>query len=338
MQSTLRAGLRFPAVLRALFPCGSITGAPKVHTMDLIADLEREPRGLYCGAIGWIDAPTAASAAGDFCLSVAIRTLLLGPQQQGRRAATLGVGGGIVLDSEAGDEFAETQAKARFLTQMDPGFTLFETMRVSHGRVRHLAQHLQRLQASAHSLGFRYVRGDVQRELSRTLLALDASQCYRLRLDLHQDGRMHCTHAPLIALPAGPAGLVLSASALPTQESALLNHKTALRTGYDSAIQKAMAQGAFDTVFVNEHGKVTEGARSNLFAKIQGRWYTPPLASGVLNGVQRQRLLERCSTIAETALTLQEVLDAEALVVCSALRGLQRAAWLRDAQGQVIRV
>ena len=338
VESTLRAGLRFPAVLRALFPCGSITGAPKVHTMDLIADLESEPRGLYCGAIGWIDAPTAASAAGDFCLSVAIRTLLLGPQRHGRRAATLGVGGGIVLDSEAGDEFAETQAKARFLTQMNPGFTLFETMRVSRGRVSHLAQHLRRLQASAHSLGFRYAQGRVQEELALQLQALDATQSYRLRLDLHQDGRMQCTHALLAALPTGAAGLVLSATALPPQESALLNHKTSLRTGYDSAIQKALAQGAFDTVFTNAHGAVTEGARSNLFAKIQGRWYTPPLASGVLNGVQRQRLLARCPAIAQKALTVQEVLDAEALVVCSALRGLQHAAWLRDAQGQPIKV
>jgi para-aminobenzoate synthetase / 4-amino-4-deoxychorismate lyase len=338
VESTLRAGLRFPDVLRALFPCGSITGAPKVHTMDLIADLESEKRGLYCGAMGWIDAPSEASPAGDFCLSVGIRTLLLGPQAEGRRAATLGVGGGIVLDSEAGDEFAETQAKARFLTRMDPGFTLFETMRVSHGRVRHLAQHLQRLQRSAHSLGFQLDEAGLRRALAQQLQTLAPTQTWRLRLDLHHDGRMAWQHAALAPLPAGPALLVLSDSPLPPQEAALLNHKTSLRTAYDAAILKAIAHNAFDAVFVNECGEVSEGARSTLLVKLDGRWFTPPLASGVLSGVLRGRLLARYACLTEKKITLQELLSAQALCIGSALRGLQRAVCLQDAVGSVVRV
>jgi para-aminobenzoate synthetase / 4-amino-4-deoxychorismate lyase len=338
VEATLRGGLDFPAVLRALFPCGSITGAPKLHTMELIANLEAERRGLYCGAIGWVDTPTPASPAGDFCLSVAIRTLLLGPPANARRAATLGVGGGIVLDSEAGDEFAETQAKARFLTTMDPGFTLFETMRVSHGRVRHLRQHLQRLQASAQALGFRCDGAAVRAALVLQLKALEPGQTWRLRLDLQHDGHMAWQHAAVASLPPGPARLVLSGSAVPPQESALLNHKTSLRTGYDAAIRQATALGAFDAIFMNVRGELTEGARSTLFVKMDGCWYTPPLACGVLSGVLRGRLLARCPGITEKKLSLAELLSAQTLRVGSALRGLQRAVCLKDAQGAPMRV
>lgn len=337
VESTARRGVDFPAVLRALFPCGSITGAPKVHTMDLIAELESEPRGLYCGAMGWIDAPTSDTALGAFCLSVAIRTLLLAPEVQGRRAATLGVGGGIVLDSEAGDEFTETQSKTRFLTRMDPGFTLFETLRVSHGRVRHLAWHLQRLRSSARSLGFQLDEAQLQAALAQQLQALDAVQTWRLRLDLQHHGSLAWQHAALAPLP-GPALLVLASAPVPRQEAALLNHKTSLRSAYDAAIQKAIALQAFDALFVNAEGGVSEGARSTVFVKQGGRWYTPPLASGVLAGVLRARLLQRCRGITEKRLGLQDLLQAQELRVGSALRGLQRATLLRDGQGAVVRV
>jgi para-aminobenzoate synthetase/4-amino-4-deoxychorismate lyase len=264
---------------------------------------------------------------------VAIRTLLLGPQRATGRAATLGVGGGIVLDSNAQDEFAETQAKTRFLTQMDPGFTLFETMRVSRGRVRHLRQHLQRLQRSAHQLGFLLNMDLLQQDLARQVQALDASSTYRLRLDVRHDGSMAWQHAVLTDLQPGPARLLLARNPLPPGESALLNHKTSLRTRYDAAIQQAIATQAFDVLFLNAAGEVTEGARSTLFVQRDGRWYTPPLASGVLAGVLRTRLLTRCPGILEKDISLQDLLSAQALRVGSALRGLQRACLVKTADG-----
>jgi para-aminobenzoate synthetase/4-amino-4-deoxychorismate lyase len=333
--STLRADVHFPEVLRALFPCGSITGAPKLHSMDLIADLETGPRGLYCGAIGWVDAATADSVAGDFCLSVAIRTIVLGAEQAERRSVTLGVGNGIVADSDAAEEFAETQTKTRYLREMDPGFTLFETMALRSGRLRHAKQHLQRLQASASALGFAYEAEAVQDALQRRVASLDPHQPWRLRLDLRQDGHIRVQHSGLAALASGPAQLVLAAASVPAAESVLLNHKTSLRGAYDAAIQQAMVHGAFDAIFVNARGEVTEGARSSLFVKLEGRWWTPPLSSGVLAGVLRQRLLQRCPHIGERVLLLEQLLSAQELVVCSALRGLQRAAWLKGADGLV---
>lgn len=338
VESTLRTGLCFADVLRALFPCGSITGAPKIHTMDLIADLEDQPRGLYCGAIGWVDRPGPQSGTGDFCLSVAIRTLVLGPAQNGRRTALLGVGGGIVLDSEAGNEYAEVQAKARFLTAMDPGLTLFETLRVQRGRARHLRWHLQRLRHSAAALGFAYDEAMVQQALAQHLATLDPQAMYRLRLDLQHSGAVSIQHAVLAPLPPGPALLVLAAQGVPQQEAALLKHKTSLRTAYDAAIRKAQELGAFDAIYANAQGQVTEGARSSLLVKINGRWFTPPLASGVLRGVMRERLLARCAGLQERSLSLDDVLSAQELRICSALRGVQRARWLSDAAGVVLRV
>jgi len=325
VESDLRPGLRFPDVLRALFPCGSITGTPKIHTMDWIAALESTPRGLYCGAIGWVDAPAADAHCGDFCLSVAIRTLTLGGAAQGLRRATLGVGGGIVLDSDQRSEFEETRVKARFLTQIDPGFTLFETVLVRKGAPRHLALHQARIAASARALGFRLDPERFHQQLCQHIDLLDANTNHRVRIDLSHEGSLHITHAALDPLPPGPVRLVWAEHPVDPAELALLQHKTSLRSSYDRAMAAATAQGAFDAVFVNAAGEVTEGARSNLLVRIDGRWWTPPLASGVLPGVMRQRVLRRFPSVGQRVLGVEDVAQAQQLVVCNALRGLLRA-------------
>jgi para-aminobenzoate synthetase/4-amino-4-deoxychorismate lyase len=334
VESDLRPGLRFPDVLRALFPCGSITGTPKIHTMDWIAALESTPRGLYCGTIGWIDAPAAGAHCGDFCLSVAIRTLTLGGAAQGLRRATLGVGGGIVLDSDQRSEFEETRVKARFLTQIDPGFTLFETVLVRKGAPRHLALHQARIEASARALGFRLDPERFNQQLCQHIGLLDANTNHRVRIDLSHDGSLHITHAALDPLPPGPVRLVWAEHPVDPAELALLQHKTSLRSSYDRAMAAATARGAFDAVFVNAAGEVTEGARSNLLVRIDGRWWTPPLASGVLPGVMRQRVLQRFPSVGQRILGVEDVAQAQQLVVCNALRGLVRAHPLGLPQSQ----
>ena len=351
VESTVRSDATFANVLRALFPCGSITGAPKLHAMDWIGKIEESPRGLYCGAIGWVDAPSpspspslrppataTATSIGNFCLSVAIRTLSLGNSKDGMRPVSFGVGSGIVWDSVASVERTEARTKARFVTQMDPGFTLFETMRLEFGRIPHLALHLQRLQHSALELGFAWNEAALLQTLLQQIAALPIKQRWRLRLDLHHDGSCKVQHSALAPLPPGPALLVLAAAPLPSDEQVLLRFKTSMRSGYDAAIQKAIAHGAFDTVFINACGDVTEGARSTLLVKSQGKWYTPPLSSGVLQGVMRTRLLCRYAKLTERAMPLSEVMNAEQLLVCSALRGVQHAHWMQDALGDVVRV
>ncbi|MFB5151111.1 bifunctional anthranilate synthase component I family protein/class IV aminotransferase [Burkholderia orbicola] len=358
MTSTVEAGWRdgttFAQMLRALFPCGSITGAPKYKTMELIDAIESTPRGLYTGAIGWLDAPkdeagqagAAASGGvagcGDFCLSVAIRTLTLdavegdgddtddtdgtGTATVGRRRGTMGVGAGIVLDSVAADEYAECELKARFLTDADPGFQLFETTAATRADgIRHLDRHLARLQRSADAFGFRFDADALRREIDARCVALDGDGAYRMKLALAKDGTFDITAAPLKPLPAGPVGVLLACEHgfAPTRASdALLLHKTTRRAEYDRAWQAAEALGGFDMLFVNERGEVTEGGRSNLFVKLDGQWVTPPLASGVLPGVMRGVLLDDPAFGAvERVVTRDDLARAQGLLLTNALRG-----------------
>jgi para-aminobenzoate synthetase/4-amino-4-deoxychorismate lyase len=342
MTSTVEAQLRprtpFAGVLRALFPCGSITGAPKHQTMQLIDTLESTPRGLYTGAIGWLDAadapdsPNAPGAAsgvcGDFCLSVAIRTLTLDAAagSPGARHGTLGIGAGIVLDSVAADEYAECQLKARFLTDADPGFELFETMYATReDGVRHLDRHLARLHASAGWLGFRLDQAGLRAHLDAQCAALPAATPHRVRLALAKSGTVHIVAAPLTPLADSVTGVLLAPDhgfAATAAGDALLRHKTTRRAEYDRGWRSAETRGAFDTLFFNECGELTEGGRSNVFVKLDGRWWTPPLSSGVLPGVMRSVLLEDAALrAAERVLTRADVLNAETLMVCNALRG-----------------
>jgi para-aminobenzoate synthetase/4-amino-4-deoxychorismate lyase len=357
VEAALRPGTSFAGILRALFPCGSITGAPKHRTMQLIDELENTPRGLYTGAIGWLDAPSEASTnastnasgehtvaaarpesvCGDFCLSVAIRTLTVNRSAQtGALQGKMGIGAGIVLDSVAADEYAECQLKARFLTGADPGFELFETMYATREEgVRHLARHLQRLSSSAAALGFRLDDIDaVRAQIATECTSLPAQIPHRMRLALHKDGTVQITAAVLTPLKESSVGVLLGpdhAFFATDAGDPLLHHKTTRRADYDRGWREAEAKGAFDTLFFNDRGELTEGGRSNVFVKLAGRWWTPPLASGVLPGVMRSVLLDEASGLqaAEKVLTQADVLNAEALLICNALRGALEARLVR---------
>ncbi|WP_240920692.1 aminodeoxychorismate synthase component I [Rubrivivax sp. JA1026] len=331
VQARLRPDIGPAALLRAIFPCGSITGAPKLHTMDLIAALESTPRGLYCGAIGWVDAPPPGRVLGDLCWSVAIRTLTLAaPAADGTRTLTLGVGAGIVQDSRADDEHDECRLKARFLTGLDPGFELIETVRAeAGGRLPLLERHLARLSASAAALGFALDAAAARRAL-QAAAAAGTGGPQRLRLTLAHDGRLTIVRAPLAPLPPGPVRLRWAEAPLPGPRP-LAAHKTTERALYDAGVRAAEAAGAFDTLFCNADGHVVEGGRCTLFAKIDGRWCTPPLADGALAGVQRAALLaDPAWDAVERPLTRADVERAEALVVCNALRGVLPVAGFVD--------
>ncbi|WP_027211738.1 aminodeoxychorismate synthase component I [Burkholderia sp. WSM2232] len=343
VQAALRPGTSFAAILRALFPCGSITGAPKHRTMQLIDAIESTPRGLYTGAIGWLDAapePGQAGAGeqvcGDFCMSVAIRTLTLEPSaQSGLLRGTMGIGAGIVLDSVAEDEYAECRLKARFLTGAEPGFELFETMYATQeAGVRHLSRHLARLSASAATFGFAFDEQAVRAQIAEKCASLSSLTPHRMRLALGKSGATQITAAVLTPLAESSVGVLLATehgfAALQAGDP-LLRHKTTRRAEYDRGWREAEARGAFDTLFFNERGELTEGGRSNVFVKLDGRWWTPPLDSGVLPGVMRGVLLEEDTSLqaAERVLTHEDVLNAQALMICNALRGAMPARLVR---------
>ncbi|OBV39485.1 aminodeoxychorismate synthase component I [Janthinobacterium psychrotolerans] len=333
MTSTVQARLRDDATLasifQALYPCGSITGAPKRRTMEIIAELEPDPRGVYTGAIGWFDppAPDSSHAVGDFCMSVPIRTLALQPPDpaSGKRRGEMGVGAGIVHDSVAADEYAECQLKARFLTGLSNDFELFETLHASrlHG-CRQQARHLARLSASASYFGFAWDEAAAIAALQAACAARPDDAPFRLRLALAGDGVLSVQSGALKPLPA-TVRVMLAPEATDSHEL-FLRHKSSVRARYDAAWRAAEAQGCFDMLFFNERDELTEGGRSNVFVQIDGRWLTPPLDCGLLPGVQRAAMLSDPAWDAHEAVITRAMLaSAQQIVVCNALRGAMTA-------------
>ncbi|MFC0251592.1 chorismate-binding protein [Massilia consociata] len=337
MTSTVQARLREDATLEqvfaALYPCGSITGAPKRRTMEIIHELEPSARGIYTGAIGWFDPPRGSQAGppfGDFCLSVPIRTLALGSLQGGTRRGELGVGAGIVYDSDPASEYAECQLKARFLTGLHNEVEVFETVRASlENGCRHVEQHLDRLASSCRYFGHPFDFGAARAALNDACAALPPGQLHRLRLAVAHTGDMTVQAAPLAAL-GEPVKVLLSST--PTHSGdVFLRHKTNVRSRYDAAWRAAEAHGAFDMLFFNERGELTEGGRSNVFVRFDGAWYTPPLSCGLLPGVMRAILLGAPAWNASERVITREMLEAaDDLVVCNALRGPLRAVLLKS--------
>ncbi|CAB3775732.1 Isochorismate synthase MenF [Paraburkholderia caffeinitolerans] len=334
VEAKLRPGASFADAMRALFPCGSITGAPKHHTMELIEALEHGPRGLYTGTIGWLDAPREGETCGDFCLSVVIRTLTLdapsagsGVSEGAMRRGEMGVGAGIVLDSVAADEYEECRLKARFLTEADPGIELFETMYATRAQgVRHVERHLARLAAGAAWLGFPCDVEALRVRLVQACAAFTEGDApHRLRLALGKSGVATLTSAPLAPLAHDTVGVLLAPDhgfAPVASGDALLLRKSTRRVEFDRAWREAEAQGGFDMLFFNERDELTEGGRSNVFVKRDGQWWTPPLTSGLLPGVMRGVMLDDVAFGArERVLTRDDVLNAEALMLTNALRG-----------------
>ncbi len=324
MTSTVRAQLRPGAglaeVFSALYPCGSITGAPKRRTMEIIDELEPDARGVYTGAIGWFDPPAGGQPVGDFCLSVPIRTLALGPGEHLRRGE-LGVGAGIVFDSDAQAEYAECRLKASFLTGLQNDFEIFETIKASwEDGPRHLDEHLARIAASCAYFGRHFDMAAARALMVDACLALPHAGLHRLRLASGADGAIAITAAPLAPLHE-PVRVVLAETPVASSDI-FLRHKTSVRQRYDAAWRAAEAQGAFDALFFNERGELTEGGRSNVFVRIDGRWYTPPLSCGLLPGVMRSVILAASAWKASERIITRAMLErAEGIIVCNALRG-----------------
>jgi para-aminobenzoate synthetase/4-amino-4-deoxychorismate lyase len=324
ISSISKENLRLKELLQAIFPCGSVTGAPKKRTMELIQELESEPRNLYCGAIAWFD-PSSQAGLGDLGMSVVIRTLELEKNQHFQ----MGVGGGITIDSESADEWHECQTKAGFLyalqNQAEP-IGLFETIRIENGEACRLEMHLDRISQSSKVLKIKFDSNRAIGLIQEACSTLDKQLIYRLRLDLSAEGLLSVKTAVIQDLQPGPilwASDLLATDTTMLSTDQLLGHKVTRRKLYDQAWLAAEKLGSFDALFINEQGFVTEGGRSNVFIKKNGQWLTPPLASGCLPGVMRSVVLSDTKYQAvEQNITRADVLSAEEVIFTNALRGI----------------
>jgi len=319
-------------VLRALFPCGSITGAPKIRAMELIAATETRPRGVYCGAIGRIDPPSpdkgGAGYAGDAAFNVAIRTLHFRPAD---RKLSFGLGSGVVADSRSGAEWRECLAKGAFVDQLARRFDLIETMRFDPASgIARLETHLARLKDSAAALGFECDRHAARNALNAACFALEAPS--RVRLKLAPGGAMAIEMRAAPAAPTAPIGLVVRP--LPVApDDPRLRHKTSDRGFYDNARAAARADcGADEVVFQAPDGRITEGSFTHVFIARGDRLLTPPLTVGLLPGVLRADLIAAGEAEeAEIGMADLEQADRDGtLRLGNALRGLMPARLVRQ--------
>lgn len=312
-------------IFRAAFPCGSITGAPKRMSMQIIDALETSPRGLYTGSIGYLK-PCSSGLGFEGTLNVVIRTLQLKPLSDGLYQGTYGVGSGIVADSEAEAEYIECQWKAHFLNALAPEFGVFETLRAEGGQCALLSLHLERLQEAAAALNLR-LPPDAAQQIGRYLQALPDAAPYRVKALLDSDG-LHLSHAACAPLHGAQYALI-APQALPLHDY-LRRFKTTRRAAYDAGWQQAEQQGAFDSLFFNTEGCLLEGGRSNVFVRFGSEWHTPPLSLDILNGVMRRAVLAdsqhylNTAHIFERRITQAQLRQADEIVLCNALRGLIR--------------
>jgi para-aminobenzoate synthetase/4-amino-4-deoxychorismate lyase len=308
MVSTVEAQLRpdtpLSEIFRALFPAGSITGAPKSSSMRLITALEHAPRGAYCGAIGF------AAPGGEAVFNVAIRTITA--RRDGR--AQYGLGGGITWDSDASDEYAEALSKAACLV-VRPPFELLETLRVEDGAAIRLKRHVERLANSADYFGFRIYPERIARAVNEEIQRNSVGQ-RRLRLRVSRDGAVTVESQDL-ERPLADAQPVALADVPVDRADRFLYHKTTNRSVYER--HKAAHPEAFDVLLWNDAREITEFTRGNVVIEIGGRRVTPARRCGLLNGVFREELLAR-GEVLEAVVTVDQLASATRLWFVNSLR------------------
>jgi para-aminobenzoate synthetase/4-amino-4-deoxychorismate lyase len=316
MTSTIEGELKpetsYADIFRSLFPSGSVTGAPKLRSMQIIHELEKEKRGVYTGAIGYL------SPHEEAVFNIAIRTAVI-EKNRGK----MGIGSGIVWDSKADDEYRECSLKMNFLTEPVKEFSLLETMLLHKGRYRLLDSHIRRIKESAEYFGFPFDAGKFLKVLEKNAVGLDSREKYRVRALVDKKGNFSIENMKL-AEQSGEKAFIALAGQKTDSQNIFLYHKTTKREFYDTMYRKALEKGFFDLVFINEKGEVTEGCISNIFIKRKGKLITPPIECGLLDGLMRQYILSKTRNAAEDVITPDDLRNAEEIYFCNSVRGITK--------------
>lgn len=308
IQSTLKNKIKLSDVLKNIFPCGSITGAPKIRTMEIINELEKEKRGIYTGSIGLI-------RKNKITFNVPIRTLSINKKSN---KGEIGLGSGIIWDSVADAEFEETKLKGKFLTEPPKPFKLIETMLVENKKIFLLSEHLDRIQKAAEFFLFVFGRSKIDKQLNQMIENLD-NQKYRLKIVLNKWGKLNHFFSPIV-FDSKEIKVIISEKTIDSQNK-FQYFKTTNRKLYDDDYKKYSGQGFLDVIYFNEHGELAEGAITNIFIYKNDMISTPPINAGILSGVYRKHFIKNNSGIRERRLYLRDLLEADKIVLTNSLRG-----------------
>lgn len=296
-------------IIKNIFPCGSITGAPKIKTMEIIRELEKEERGIYTGAIGLLDKD-------ETTFNVAIRTVVI---NKNTGMGEIGLGGGIVWDSDAQNEYDEVLLKSSFLTSPADYFEIFETMLVKNNTGAFINEHIMRLKNAASFFLFKFDEEKIIREIQNQIDKLDESKKYRYKVSLTKWGEL--THQiNEYKSFEGEVKVVISATRVNSQ-SQFLYFKTTNRQVYDSEYARYSSRGFFDVLFFNEKGELNEGAITNIFIKMGEDIFTPPSKCGLLTGIFRNYFINTHSNIQEKIISREDLYCADEIILTNSLRG-----------------
>ena len=301
-------------ILKALYPCGSITGAPKIRTSEIIKELEAKPRGIYTGAIGYI------APSNDMSFSVPIRTLIVDEKRNG----VMNIGSGIVYDSIEKAEFEECLLKGRFLFDLKNDTKIIESFYADETGFRNRDEHLDRMESTAKKLGFTFDRESCLQSLAK----LHVKSAKKIRIELDKEGGIFCEAVDLGAKMEGDPKVVISAHKT-CPHDLVYRFKTSNRGLYNREFAKAKAMGAVDVIFFNHDGWLTEGAIHNVFLRRGDEWLTPSIDCGLLAGIGRAKFIAKHSAL-ERKLSAEDVFSADEIWLVSSTRGAQKVTISSD--------
>lgn len=339
-------------IIKNLFPSGSITGAPKIRTMEIIHELEKERRGIYTGLIGIFNRQRSIA-------NVAIRTIEIDNQS---KTGELGIGSGIVWDSQPENEYEEVLLKSKFLTEPTKYFELLETMLYENGEIFLLDYHLKRMKEASNYFLFLYNETAIKNELFNSIESLDKSKNCKIRLTLSKWGSINL-RIEEIKKETGNIDIIISDEKINSKDK-YQYFKTTNRQLYDTEFRKAKDKGFFEVVFFNQNGYLAEGAITNIFIEVNNTFYTPRIEDGILNGCFRQYVLDNYNRktplknnfnqadngsnilkkiyqnnfrVDEKEITFEEIINSERIILVNSVRKDLLVNGIFDSKGNLIR-
>lgn len=306
VSGSLKKNISLYDIIKNIFPCGSVTGAPKMRTMELIHSLEKQPRGIYTGAIGIL-------TKDNYTFNVPIRTIEL---ENGK--GSIGLGSGIVWDSKPVLEFNEVLLKSNFLTKPKPHFKLIESLLLENGKYPFLSSHLKRLKNASNYFSFVFDENKIKQKLFEIKNELKKDERYKIRLLTDKWGNIQISSSPVSSVPA-KVEIIISNKKINSQNQ-FQYFKTTNRGFYNNQRQKYVKGKIWEVIFPNEKNQLAEGTITNIFVMKNGKWFTPPLSCGVLNGIYRDIFIKKYNAL-EKILFEKDLYSSEKIVLTNAVAG-----------------
>jgi para-aminobenzoate synthetase / 4-amino-4-deoxychorismate lyase len=309
VQGKLRKKTKLLDIVQNIFPCGSITGAPKIRTMEIINEIEKEERGIYTGSIGLVTPK-------EIKMNVAIRTITI---KKNTGDGVMGLGSGVVWESDPESEFEEVLLKSKFLTEPLEYFEIFETMRYEGDEIKFLDEHIARMKSAADYFLFKFSEKKIRKQIVQSIAEVDEQERSKIRLTLNKWGeiRVELSHIPK---PSKSIVVIISQNKINSADK-FRYFKTTNRKLYDDEYAVFSTKGFYELIYLNEEEELAEGSRTNIFIRKGTSWFTPPLDSGALPGIYRQYFIENNPNVFEKSVKLNDLIEADELLLTNALRG-----------------